>query len=286
GRRTAPATSTTRGAPRDTAAPPAGAAGTRTGGGTATPPPRCKSRGAPSRTAATSTTTATSSRRCADVSESRDTRTRCRGDRHACVTASRYFRADGGARPYRPVPLRRRSLRRARRAAPRRPLPLHRLPQGVGQRVHRLRAVAARRVRAQRRARGVRRPQLLPALRLTARLVRRRRPRRDLHRLARRRAVAAPAGCGALGRTPRAVARPGRGRLPARGEPPLADDEVHELAGHDDRLDDRAAVQVRLHLRRALRPLDELLRGRVDIDLEAVAHLAVHLDDELERRAR
>ena len=40
---------------------------------------------------------------------------------------------------------------------------------------------------------------------------------------------------------------------------------------------------MRLHLRRGFRPRDELLLRQVGRNLEAVAHLSVHLDDELER---
>src|SRR5205823_6382253 len=78
----------------------------------------------------------------------------------------------------------------------------------------------------------------------------------------------------------------------SRMEPPVrmrvADliyDEVDELARHDDRLPDPLAVHVRLHPRRRQSPLDELLLGRARGNLDAVAHLAVHLDHELERLA-
>src|SRR3954454_8784598 len=66
---------------------------------------------------------------------------------------------------------------------------------------------------------------------------------------------------------------------------PLADDEVDELARDDDRLADLLAVELCLHLLGRESQLDELLVGEVDRDLEAVAQLAVHLHDELERRA-
>src|SRR5438067_13774399 len=62
----------------------------------------------------------------------------------------------------------------------------------------------------------------------------------------------------------------------------LRDDEVHELARHDDRLPDLLAVQMRLHLRRLLRARDELVLGRVGGHLDAIADATVHLDDELE----
>src|SRR5581483_4298632 len=61
-----------------------------------------------------------------------------------------------------------------------------------------------------------------------------------------------------------------------------ADDDVHELARNDDRLPHLCAVDVRLHALRRERPRDELFLGQVDVDLEPVAHLAVHLHDELE----
>src|SRR5205085_2771983 len=65
----------------------------------------------------------------------------------------------------------------------------------------------------------------------------------------------------------------------------LAENEIHELARHDDRLLDLGAVQVRLHLRRRLRARDELVLRQARLDLEAVAHAAVHLHDEHERVA-
>src|SRR5438067_6488214 len=65
----------------------------------------------------------------------------------------------------------------------------------------------------------------------------------------------------------------------------LVHNDVDELARHDDRLPDRRPVQMRLHLGRRRGPRDELFLGQADVDLEPVAHLAVHLDDELERLA-
>src|SRR5437764_7716594 len=55
----------------------------------------------------------------------------------------------------------------------------------------------------------------------------------------------------------------------------LADDQVDELARHDDRLPDLAAVEVSLHLRRLLRTRDQLLFRQVGRHLEPVAHLSV-----------
>ena len=123
----------------------------------------------------------------------------------------------------------------ARRAVPRRTLPLRRLPEAVGQRVHHLRAVAAERVRVDRRVRDLRRRQLLSPLRL-APVPPRRGGRRDPARLARRGAVRAAAGSGALDQAPRAVDATARRRRAARGEPalvvgqPLEEDEVAPLA--------------------------------------------------------
>ena len=109
---------------------------------------------------------------------------------------------------------------RPRRAVPRRTLPLRRLPKAVGQRVHDLRAVAARGLRVDRRVRDLRPRQLLPALRLAA-VSPRRGGRRDPARLARRRAVRATAAGGDLDQAPRAVDPPGRRRLAASREPAL-----------------------------------------------------------------
>src|SRR5436305_4439134 len=61
-----------------------------------------------------------------------------------------------------------------------------------------------------------------------------------------------------------------------------ADDDVHELARHHDRLPNLRTVDVRLHALRCERARDELVLGQLDADLEAVAHLPVHLHDELE----
>ena len=66
----------------------------------------------------------------------------------------------------------------------------------------------------------------------------------------------------------------------ARARP--LDDQVDELPRHDDRLPDLLAVQVRLHLRRGLRPLDQLLLGLAHRRLHPVAHAAVHLQHQLE----
>src|SRR5262245_35996116 len=72
-----------------------------------------------------------------------------------------------------------------------------------------------------------------------------------------------------------------RGRI----ETVSANNEVDELARHDDRLSDLASVQLRLHLWRLLRPRYELLLGQVGRHFHPVAHLPVHLHDELERLA-
>src|SRR3954469_3424908 len=61
------------------------------------------------------------------------------------------------------------------------------------------------------------------------------------------------------------------------------DDQVDEPAGHDDRLPDFLAVQVRLHLLRRLRPRHQLVLRLARRGLDAVAHLAVHLQHQLER---
>src|SRR5207244_13305490 len=71
---------------------------------------------------------------------------------------------------------------------------------------------------------------------------------------------------------------------PASGNS-LADDDVHELARDDDRLADRGSVDVGLHLRGGERARHELVLGTRGLDLESIAHFAVHLHHELERVA-
>src|ERR1700688_986228 len=51
------------------------------------------------------------------------------------------------------------------------------------------------------------------------------------------------------------------------------DDDVYELARHDDRLPHLRAVDVRLHAFRRERERHELVLGQIDADLEPVAHL-------------
>src|SRR3954463_12065754 len=65
----------------------------------------------------------------------------------------------------------------------------------------------------------------------------------------------------------------------------LAGDQVHELPRDDDRLAELEPVEMCQHTGRRLRAGDELLLGRAGLHLEAVAHLSVDLDDELERVA-
>src|SRR5215207_3673203 len=59
---------------------------------------------------------------------------------------------------------------------------------------------------------------------------------------------------------------------PFRGAISLTRDDVDERSGHDDRLPDLGAVQVRLHPRRRLGALDQLGLGQVSRDLHAVPH--------------
>src|SRR5690242_14600018 len=66
---------------------------------------------------------------------------------------------------------------------------------------------------------------------------------------------------------------------PPAGSP---DDNVDELAGHDDRLDDVLAVDVRLHVRLGQRQLAQLVLPRARGRSDAIADLAVDLADELE----
>ena len=73
------------------------------------------------------------------------------------------------------------------------------------------------------------------------------------------------------------------GFLPDTGRRPvtaLANDEVDELAGHDDLLDDLLAVEVAADLLAAARQLQQLVLGGVGRRLDPVAQLAVDLDDE------
>src|SRR2546421_4791450 len=82
-------------------------------------------------------------------------------------------------------------------------------------------------------------------------------------------------------------------RFPARAVPlpserdrrsrELLDDEVDELARDDDRLARLAAVQVAPHALALARTRYELVLAQACVHLEPVAHLAVDLDDELER---
>src|SRR6266516_911022 len=68
-----------------------------------------------------------------------------------------------------------------------------------------------------------------------------------------------------------------------RGKPRApSDDEVDELARHDDRLAYLFAVQLSLDAGRGLRPLDQLGLGQLGRDLEAVTNLAVDLNHQLE----
>ena len=70
-------------------------------------------------------------------------------------------------------------------------------------------------------------------------------------------------------------------KKPARSASVLPDDEVHELARHDDDLDDVLAVHVRLDPRRPGQALELLARGRRG-RLHAVAELAVDLHHQLD----
>src|SRR4029077_4199620 len=81
-----------------------------------------------------------------------------------------------------------------------------------------------------------------------------------------------------------------RGRRPALERGPAAaagalDHEVHELARDDDRLARLAAVEVAPHALSVARTRDKLFLAQTRVDLEPVAHPAVHLHDELERLA-
>src|SRR5205085_1840368 len=69
---------------------------------------------------------------------------------------------------------------------------------------------------------------------------------------------------------------------PARRPGSALRHEVHELAWDDDRLAGLAAVQIGANALALARPRDELVLAQAGVDLEPVAHLAVHLDDELE----
>src|SRR5436190_13055921 len=77
----------------------------------------------------------------------------------------------------------------------------------------------------------------------------------------------------------------GSSRCTARAYEIALDDEVDELAGDDDRLARLRAVEERRDALGAARERDELFLAQRRVRLEAVAHLAVHLDDELERVA-
>src|SRR3954469_19769038 len=107
-------------------------------------------------------------------------------------------------------------------------------------------------------------------------------------------AAAIPAPTSSAAASSSALARPGPttaihgasgGTVPSRPTAgPLADDEVDELARHDDDLDDLLAVDLRLQARRARERL-ELLARRSRRGLYAVAPLAVDLHDQLDRVA-
>src|SRR4051794_24534404 len=95
-------------------------------------------------------------------------------------------------------------------------------------------------------------------------------------------AIAAPASSAHA--TSRASARPGPTTAihgAGRGTPGLPDDEVDQLARHDDDLHDVAAVHVLLHLRALARQGLELLARRQRRRLQPVAQLPVDLDHDL-----
>src|SRR5688500_8913040 len=72
-------------------------------------------------------------------------------------------------------------------------------------------------------------------------------------------------------------------RMCAKRDALLRHDEVHELARDDDRPPHLAAVQQSLDARRRERLLDDLVLRQVDRQLQPVAYLPVHLDDQLVR---
>src|SRR5437763_7641183 len=162
------------------------------------------------------------------------------------------------------MPLRGRSVQGSWRAGTCATLPLRSVQEGIWERVYGLRALAARRLRAERGHLELRRTGLLPPLRLTpnGHFESRRPPRRDSARDARRRTVRSEARGGDLGEAPRVLDRPCRGASAVRREPPPG---TLTLSSAGTRRGGRrsAAVTARLSRRSsASRPPPRALRPR------------------------